>query len=152
MNRNSSASVGSGSTSSNNNSADQSSSESNQETILSPLTSSTSSSNSNSAPSIVTSMPTTTDESGQSTSVDKGAEVIDSASSDVTDSINNEITIKLKYLNDDLKIVKAKTNEPIGDFKKYAPFRKFFFSPLKKSFRKIILMFIFLTDEISMKS
>lgn len=30
----------------------------------------------------------------------------------------DEITIKLKYLNDDLKIVRARPNEAIGDFKK----------------------------------
>lgn len=30
----------------------------------------------------------------------------------------DELTIKLKYLNDDLKIVKARPNEAIGDFKK----------------------------------
>lgn len=29
-----------------------------------------------------------------------------------------EITIKLKYLNDSMKIVKARPSEPIGDFKK----------------------------------
>lgn len=30
-----------------------------------------------------------------------------------------EITIKLKYLNDSMKIVKARPSEPIGDFKKW---------------------------------
>lgn len=33
-------------------------------------------------------------------------------------TLGNELTIKLKYLNDDLKIVKARALEPIGDFKK----------------------------------
>lgn len=33
-------------------------------------------------------------------------------------AFGDELTIKLKYLNDDLKIVKARPNEPIGDFKK----------------------------------
>lgn len=32
--------------------------------------------------------------------------------------IENEIRIKLKYLNDDLKLVKGSTSEAIGDFKK----------------------------------
>lgn len=32
--------------------------------------------------------------------------------------LGNELTIKLKYLNDDLKVVKARPHEPIGDFKK----------------------------------
>lgn len=64
-------------------------------------------------------MPTTTEESIQSTSVNGGdSEVTNSASTEPTYSNSDEITIKLKYLNDDLKIVKARTNEPIGDFKK----------------------------------
>lgn len=33
--------------------------------------------------------------------------------------LENEIRIKLKYLNDDLKLVKGSTSEAIGDFKKY---------------------------------
>lgn len=33
--------------------------------------------------------------------------------------LENEIRIKLKYLNDDLKLVKGTANEAIGDFKKY---------------------------------
>lgn len=40
----------------------------------------------------------------------------ESLQSDLT--FGDELTIKLKYLNDDLKIVKARPNEPIGDFKK----------------------------------
>lgn len=39
--------------------------------------------------------------------------------SDTNDTVfGDELTIKLKYLNDDLKIVKARPNEAIGDFKK----------------------------------
>lgn len=100
---------------SNNTNTEQSSSTSTRDTMLSSLASSSSSSSSTS----VTSMPTTTEESIQSTSVNGGdSEVTNSASTEPTYSNSDEITIKLKYLNDDLKIVKARTNEPIGDFKK----------------------------------
>lgn len=58
---------------------------------------------------------TTSEETPQSTS---HADVPSSASTEATYSNGDEITIKLKYLNDELKIVKARTNEPIGDFKK----------------------------------
>ncbi|XP_031632918.1 transmembrane and ubiquitin-like domain-containing protein 1 [Contarinia nasturtii] len=58
------------------------------------------------------------EEDVQSTSVGGAVENISSASNEATYSSSDEITIKLKYLNDDLKIVKARTNEPIGDFKK----------------------------------
>lgn len=61
----------------------------------------------------------TVEETVQSTSIGADAENTSSASNEATYSSNDEITIKLKYLNDDLKIVKARTNEPIGDFKKY---------------------------------
>lgn len=37
---------------------------------------------------------------------------------EVKDEIEHEIRIKLKYLNDDLKLVKGTVNEAIGDFKK----------------------------------
>lgn len=70
----------------------------------------------------VTGGSSTTEENAQSTSDGGGADVISSASSEPTYSSSDEITIKLKYLNDDLKIVKARTNEPIGDFKKYGIF------------------------------
>lgn len=63
-------------------------------------------------------MSTSVEEGAQSSGVDAGAEVQNDASNEATYSNNDEITIKLKYLNDDLKIVKARTNEPIGDFKK----------------------------------
>lgn len=52
------------------------------------------------------------DNGGQSQSTIAG----DLSQSDLT--FGDELTIKLKYLNDDLKIVKARPNEPIGDFKK----------------------------------
>lgn len=42
--------------------------------------------------------------------------VVDTAKPEVT--YGDELTIKLKYLNDDLKIVKGRPNELIGDFKK----------------------------------
>lgn len=43
---------------------------------------------------------------------------IASGSDTIETVFGDELTIKLKYLNDDLKIVKARPNEPIGDFKK----------------------------------
>lgn len=64
------------------------------------------------------------EETAQSTSNGADADNTSSASNEATYSNSDEITIKLKYLNDDLKIVKARTNEPIGDFKKYAFLRK----------------------------
>lgn len=43
---------------------------------------------------------------------------VNANTSDADHSSNDEITIKLKYLNDSMRVVKAKPNEPIGDFKK----------------------------------
>lgn len=45
-------------------------------------------------------------------------EAASSGSADSSFLLGDEITIKLKYLNDDLKIVRARPNEQIGDFKK----------------------------------
>lgn len=86
--------------------------------MLSSLASSSNSSNNSSTS--VTSMPITSEDSVQSTSINGcDAEVNSCSSTQSTHSNGDEITIKLKYLNDDLKIVKARTDEPIGDFKKY---------------------------------
>lgn len=110
--------------SNNNNNVDQSNPSSDRDTALSSLASSSNSSStstsSSSTSSGTTSAPTAiAEEMAQSTSVATDAENSSSAPSDVTHSSSDEITIKLKYLNDDLKIVKARTSEPIGDFKKY---------------------------------
>ncbi|XP_055322163.1 transmembrane and ubiquitin-like domain-containing protein 2 [Sitodiplosis mosellana] len=103
-------------TSNTNNNVDQRSPSPDTDTVLSSLASSSSSSSSTSSG--TTSTPTTVEEMAESTSVAVDAENTSSASNEATYSSSDEITIKLKYLNDDLKIVKARTGEPIGDFKK----------------------------------
>lgn len=47
---------------------------------------------------------------------------VDNVDSNLSNSdylAEEEITIKIKYLNDSMKTVKARPSEPIGDFKKY---------------------------------
>lgn len=70
-----------------------------------------------------TETPTTSDHvdgTGETNSGEITAEPTTTASSSQEPPVElgDELTIKLKYLNDDLKIVKARSNEPIGDFKK----------------------------------
>lgn len=105
-------------TSNNNNNVDQSSPSPVTETVSSSLASSSSSCSSSSSG--ATMPAATSGETAQSTS---NAAVTSNATTEATYANGDEITIKLKYLNDELKIVKARTNEPIGDFKKYTHFQ-----------------------------
>lgn len=74
------------------------------------------------------------------------ADLVDSSSETVYSSAD-EITIKLKYLNDNLKIVKARPTEPIGDFKKYDTKRI-----LLKMTNHFFLLLVFFVDGILMKN
>lgn len=99
-------------------------------TVTSPTSPSTSTATSNNlaAPQIETVVRQSESQSriNEATLTTASADVIDSnvtktAAIDATDAeviYGDELTIKLKYLNDDLKIVKGRPSELIGDFKK----------------------------------